>query len=129
MKTNFTLVTKAVFVILFTFASATSFSKHTFTSGSPIVNLTANADSNSLVINWNILPNTSTNYCEVQASEDGITFTTIGFVMGADPKQTNNTFTFKQSLKKIKPGKVFYRVLNISADEKATASSVVKLPK
>jgi len=127
MKTNSTLVFKCLFIVLMTLAFTKSFSATTYLSESPVINLKANVENNSLVINWNISPNTLTNYCEVQASEDGKTFSTIGFVMGADPKQGNNSFIFKQSLKKIKPGKVFYRILTVTTNDNAIASDVVKI--
>ena len=126
MKTNSTLVFKTVLFILLTFVSVKSFST-TFTSNSPVSNLTVNVKNSSLLVNWTIAEGTATSYCEVQASEDGTTFTTIGFVMGADPKQGNTTFSFKQDLKKIKPGKVFYRVLNVTDNNTAIASNSVKI--
>lgn len=126
MKTNSTLVFKTVLFILLICVSAKSFST-TFTSNSPVSNLTVNVKNSNLLVNWTITEGTATSYCEVQASEDGTTFTTIGFVMGADPKQGNNTFSFKQNLKKIKPGKVFYRVLNVSENNTAVASNSVKI--
>ncbi len=127
MKKKFTLFVKGIWVIIFTLTFTNSFSTNNNASLSPVTNLKANIENNNLVIKWNVTPEAAINYCEVQASEDGKTFTTIGYVMGADPKQNNNLFTFKQNLSKLKSGKVFYRILNITADEKAIASEVVKL--
>ena len=128
MKTNFTLVSKTVLFILLSLVFSKSFSTTINLADSPFSNLTANVENNNLVINWNIITTaTSTSYCEVQASEDGKTFSTIGFVMGADPKQSNNSFSFKQNLKKLKPGKVFYRVLNVTENDTVVASSIVKI--
>jgi hypothetical protein len=129
MKTNSTLVFKVVLFTLLTFASVKSFSSTIITTDSPVINLTASVKNSSLLVNWTIAPNTATSYCEVQASEDGTTFTTIGYVMGADPKQGTNTFSFKQDLKKIKPGKVFYRVLHVTDTNTVVASTSVKISK
>lgn len=71
--------------------------------------------------------NAAVEYCEVQASKDGKNFTTIGFVMGANPAKTDNSFSFKQQQAKIKPGMIYFRVLNIGAGDQATSSPVVKL--
>ena len=68
------------------------------------------------------------NYCEVQASNDGINFSTIGLVMGADPKQPNS-FIFKKGLKKLQPGQVFYRILNMENSGKSYVSSTVQTTK
>jgi hypothetical protein len=128
MKTNFTLVSKAVLFIFLTLAFSKSFSSNICPSDSPFINLTANVENNNLVINWSTLSDAAANgYCEIQASEDGKTFSTIGFVMGADPKLASNSFTFKQNLKKMKPGKVFYRVLNVTENNTVVASSIVKI--
>ena len=77
-------------------------------------------------MNWS---NTSANYYEIQASKDGKTFTTIGMVMGADPKGAGNTFSFKQQMAKLKlkPGKAYYRVLLINNDQTTTATDAVKI--
>lgn len=128
MKTNIILLSKCILVtLLLTITFKSTFASNHLPINSPVINLKANVENNQLVINWNITEDSSINYCEVQGSEDGKTFKTIGYVMGADPKKSNNSFTFKQDLKKIKPGKIYYRVLNIAADNMATASEVVKL--
>ena len=127
MKTNFTLVTKTVLFIFLTLIFTKSFSSTIPHNDSPVINLTANVENKNIVVNWNIPAGTASSYCEVQVSQDGKTFSTIGLVMGADPKQANNSFIFKQELKKIKAGKVFYRVLNVNDNNTAVASNVIKI--
>jgi hypothetical protein len=128
MKTNFTSIIKAVVLSISLFICTNSFASNTFPSVKS-GNLKAEIVNNSLVMNWAIENAQDVNYCEVQGSEDGKNFTTIGYVMGATPSQANNTFIFKQALAKMKPGKTYFRVLIISADEKATTSEVVKIAK
>jgi hypothetical protein len=66
----------------------------------------------------------------VQSSTDGKTFSTIGLVLGADPKQANNSFIFKQDLRKMKPGRqLFYRILAIDNNDRAYASNVIQAAK
>ena len=77
-------------------------------------------------MNWNVADSLASNYCEVQASKDGKSFSTIGIVMGADPSQNNNSFAFKQNLSKMKAGHVYYRVLSIGDNYSASASNIVK---
>lgn len=122
MKTNFTLLLKRAFFIsvslLFSFSA---FSKNI--SGQTSGNLTVKFVNGSVVMNWS---NTTANYYEIQASKDGKTFTTIGMVMGADPKGAGNTFSFKQQLSKLKPGKSYFRVVLITDDNKLIATEAVK---
>jgi len=108
-------------------AFSTSFSLNITSTNSLVSNLKANVTNSNLVLNWDMPSNSVVNYCEVQASKDGKTFSTIGYVMGADPKQGANSFSFRQQIAKLKPGQVFYRVLQVSFDEKAIASEVVKI--
>ena len=128
MKTTSTLIVKSILVVILALTFTASFSNNSPVS-SPVINLKANIEANNLIVSWNIPVTAPTSYCEVQASEDGITFKTIGFVMGANPTSTTNTFTFKQGVNKIKATAVFFRVLSITTDEKAYASDVVKVGK
>jgi hypothetical protein len=68
-------------------------------------------------------------YWEVQASADGKTFSTIGLVMGADPKAEKGGYAFKQQKNKIKPGMKFFRVLHMETAETAMASNTIRLTK
>ncbi len=128
MKTNFTLFTKTVVLAFAMLTSANSFACDT-TPNIKSGNLKAEIINNNLVMNWAIENPNTINYCEVQGSEDGKIFYTIGYVMGANPSQTDNTYSFKQALAKMKPGKVYYRVLIIGADKNATSSEIVKITK
>jgi hypothetical protein len=126
MKTIITsTLLKGTFSLLLITLSFTAFSasvpKHVAAGG-----LTVEVINNAVVMNWS---NTSANYYEIQASKDGKSFTTIGMVMGADPKGAGNTFSFKQQLAKLKSGKVFYRVLLVSNNLTATATDAVKIAK
>ncbi len=130
MKTNLTLITKSLLILLCCIAFNQSFASNSVVGKTQgISNLKVSVENNSLVMNWISEPTSTTQYYEVQASEDGKTFVTIGFVMGTDPKQNNNACIFKQNLAKLKPGKVFYRVLDVENDGTATISDVVKLSK
>ena len=125
MKTTFTYLRTSICVLLLSVAFTNSFSQ----TGNPAIsNLKATVENNNLIINWNVSEIASSDYCQVQASNDGITFSTIGLVMGADPKQPNS-FIFKQGLKKLKPGQVFYRILNVENSGRSYASNVIKAAK
>lgn len=125
MKTSFTsLLKKGIFTSIILVVSFSAFSNNISDKTAFSGGLTVEVINNSLVMNWS---NTSANYYEIQASKDGKTFTTIGMVMGADPKGAGNTFSFKQQMAKLKPGKAYYRVLLINNDQTATATEAVKI--
>ena len=129
MKTNSTNLLNLIIVLLLSVASTNTFSQTVQPGSNGITNLVAKIDNNNIVINWNVTEAIASNICEVQASKDGKNFSTIGIVMGADPKQNNNSFAFKQNLTKMKAGQVYYRVLSVGSDYTATASNVVKTSK
>ncbi|MEP7164569.1 MAG: hypothetical protein ABI741_07740 [Ferruginibacter sp.] len=114
-----------VCLALILLAQTSAFSQTNQSENAVIGNLKASVENNRLVINWVVAETVSINNCEVQASADGITFSTIGIVMGADPKQANS-FCFKQSLNKMKTGRVFYRVVNMETSGRSTTSNIVK---
>ncbi|MEO6489457.1 MAG: hypothetical protein ABIO04_05900 [Ferruginibacter sp.] len=133
MNPNFTYLRTCICFLLLSIAFTNSYSQSSkvgnITSDNSFYNLHASVEKNNLLIMWNASDATSSNYCEVQSSEDGKTFSTIGMVMGADPKQTHNGFAFKQDMNKMKAGHIFYRILTIDGNNKAFASNVFKATK
>ncbi len=95
----------------------------------PVVNLRASLVNNNLELTWGTATVEMDNYWEVQGSVDGKSFSTIGVVLGADPKTKGNSFSFKQGNNKIKPGLKYYRVLRVENETSATASTLVSLSK
>lgn len=129
MKTTFTYLRCIIVVLFFSITYINSFSQAANAEKAFVTDLTVAVENNQVLVNW-VIPDVSTsNYCEVQSSLDGKTFSTIGMVMGADPRQTNNGYAFKQGLKKLKQGRVYYRVLNVGTNGKAYASNVIKTTK
>ena len=127
MKTTFTYVLRSsISVLLLSIAFSNSYAQ-TGNPSNSVNNLKVSVQNNNLMVNWMVNDTNTSNYCEVQASNDGKTFTTIGLVMGADPKQNNNSFAFKQGIKNIKAGQVFYRVLNVGTDGKSYTSNVIEI--
>ena len=124
MNLNFTSLRNLLVVSLLTFSFSTTFAQTATTENSGISNVKASIVNNNIVINWNVTDALVSSICEVQASKDGKNFTSVGIVLGADPKQTNNGFAFKQNLSKMKAGQVYYRIVTIGSN--ANASNVVK---
>lgn len=129
MKTNSTYLRNIIVVLLLSVAFSNAFSQTDQPGTASISNLNATIKNNNILINWNVTDALAANICEVQASKDGKNFSTIGIVMGADPKQNNNSFAFKQNLSKMKAGQVYYRVLSVATNYTATASNVVRTSK
>ena len=126
MTSNFTYLRNVICALLVSISFTSAFSQTSVSASASISNLTATVVNNNIVINWNLTDELASNYCEVQASNDGKNFSTVGLVLGADPKQTNNGFAFKQNLAKMKAGQVYYRVVALGAKDKASTSNVVK---
>ena len=79
-------------------------------AGVKIDSLTANVKDGKLSVSWSANDKASANYFEIQRSDDGKTFKTIGLVMGPDPAQGNDKYAFMQKMKKKDEGFAFYRV-------------------
>ena len=124
MNSNFTYLRNLILVTLLSVTVSTTFSQTVAIENTGISNVKATIVNNNIVINWNVTDELVSSICEVQASKDGKNFTSVGIVLGADPKQTNNGFAFKQNLSKMKAGQVYYRIVTIGSN--ANASNVVK---
>lgn len=66
---------------------------------------------------------------EIQASDDGVKFSTIGYVWGADPKGVRGGYAFKQQTNKMKPGMQYFRVLQQVTANTAMASEATGITK
>lgn len=110
-----------------------------------IINLNATAQSNNqvasiqqlkvtienaqLLINWQSASNNNDANFEIQASVDGKTFTTIGYVMGSNPKGLKGSYAFKQNISKMKAGYQQFRVLQQLTTDTALASEATGISK
>lgn len=131
MKTTTTSYLRNCICALLLIIVSTNVFSETGTSGNTVIsNLNASVQNNNLVINWMVSETltATSNYCEVQASKDGITFSTIGMVLGSDPKDPGS-FKFKQNLAKMKDGKIFYRILTVETSGRTQVSHVIKAVK
>ena len=127
MNSNFTCLRNIICVLTFSLIFTEAFSQNSQPMVEAVSNLKASVENDHIIINWNTTDQAGSNYCQVQASTDGKTFKTIGLVLGADPKQSNNSFIFKQDLRKRKSGRqLFYRILAIDNNDRAYASNVIK---
>lgn len=91
-------------------------------------NLQVKIENKNLLVEWTGYEAEVSATWQVQASVDGKEFSTIGFVLGAEPKTTND-YKFKQGLSKMKPGLKYYRVLQVLSDDMAIASTTITVPK
>ena len=92
-------------------------------------NVKATLQNKNLQVAWITNTTLDPNYWQVQASTDGKLFSTLGLVMGSDPKNNGNSYIFKLSMNKIKPGYKYFRVLHIESDEHAIASTITGITK
>lgn len=110
-----------------------------------IININAKAQSNNeaafvqqlkvtnnngqLFMSWQSANGNNEAAFEIQASEDGVKFSTIGYVLGADPKGVRGGYAFKQQTNKMKPGMQYFRVLQQVTANSAMASEVTGITK
>lgn len=90
-----------------------------------ITNFRSSVENMDVLVKWTSNNNENSNYWEVQGSADGKSFSTIGMVMGADPKDVK-TYTFKQKLQKIKPGIIYFRVMHIEKNATDEVSNIIR---
>ena len=110
-----------------------------------IFNVNANAQSNNevpsiqqlkvsinngqMLMSWQSANANNETTFEIQASADGVKFSTIGYVLGADPKGVRGGYAFKQQTNKIKPGMQYFRVLQQVTANTAMASEATGITK
>lgn len=111
----------AIFVIGYSINAQTASLTH---NSREITNFKASIENLDLMVKWTSA-GTNSNYWEVQGSADGKLFSTIGMVMGADPKDSR-TYSFKQKMQKIKPGLIYFRVMHVETDATAQVSNIVQ---
>ena len=93
-----------------------------------ITGFTGKIENQKLSLQWNLTSSENADYCEVQGSEDGIKYTTIGLVVGEDPNE-KGSFRYRHEMKKIRPGLKYFRVLQIEKGEWGYASKSINLIK
>lgn len=119
------------YILAFMLFTVTANAQKNSLTNSTIVaeNVKATLINDNLQVAWVSSSAINANYWEVQASADGNTFSTIGLVLGADPKGAGGNYMFKQSVSKIKAGFKYYRVLHVETEERAIASNPIRLTK
>lgn len=80
---------RMVFVILFTALSFGSFAQNAEQSKINIIEFHVVKNKNRVDINWSTEKDATTNYFEVEKSNDGKNFKTVALVMGPDPAKTD----------------------------------------
>ena len=91
--------------------------------------LKATIEKGQLYMSWQSAGTNNNADFEVQASDDGINYSTIGYVLGGNPKGMRGGYAFKQQLTKMKPGMQHFRVLQQLTAETAVASEATGISK
>jgi hypothetical protein len=94
-----------------------------------IQQLKVTIENGSLLMNWQSASVSNEANFEIQASVDGVNFSTIGYVLGADPKGVKGGYAFKQQMNKMKPGLQQFRVLQQINADTAIASEATGITK
>lgn len=91
-----------------------------------ISNFKAYISKTKQVIEWSTDAAKPTNYWMVQSSKDGKEFTTVGLVLGADPRQEGDKYVFTQPIK-IATSKNYYRLSHVNKDGTEQLTEVISL--
>lgn len=108
------------------------FSMSTYAQSSTTVvaeNIKVSGTDRNLEITWTENNRPADGTWQVQASENGSDYTSIGLVWGPDPKGARNQYRFKQSWTGLKKHYQSFRVLYISSDNKCETGKAVFLTK
>lgn len=108
------------------------FSMSTYAQSSTTVvaeNIKVSGTDRNLEITWTENNRPTDGTWQVQASENGYDYTTIGLVWGPDPKGTKNLYQYKQTWAGLKKRYQSFRVLYISSDNKCETGKAVFLTK
>jgi hypothetical protein len=116
---------KIIYVSILILANYCGKSQAIENSSIKIENLTANEKDGKLFVNWAIDGKTEPNYVEVQRSDDGKTFKTIGLVMGPDPSQAGDKYAYVQKMKKETNTLVFYRLRCVTSEGGEQLSEII----
>jgi hypothetical protein len=91
-----------------------------------ITNFTVYAKDTKIMVDWATDGSTTTNTWEVQRSTDGIQFTTIAYVLGADPRKTGDQYTYAEKVKDTKISNAYYRLRHVGADGSEQLSNIIQ---
>lgn len=92
-----------------------------------IKNLKVSATAKQVLFSWSATVSDADANFEVQVSENGKEFKTIGLVWGTDPKGARGSYSFKADAAKLKAGETFFRVIQIASNETAWSSNIARL--
>ena len=83
------MIFRITFVILFTAISFGGFAQNAEQNKINIIDFHIVKNQNRVDINWSTKKDETTNYFEVEKSNDGKNFKTVALIMGPDPSKTN----------------------------------------
>lgn len=92
-----------------------------------ITKFTADEKDNKLSIQWSTDGKVTTNYFEVQQSEDGKEFKTVALVLGPDPGKSDNDYQFAQKVKKGSKKPMYFRLKHIDTGGNEQITKIIQL--
>jgi hypothetical protein len=122
-------MSKMIYLTVLAFVIAIGCSAQTTTVSNKnitITNFTVYAKDAKIIIDWATDAATATNYWEVQRSADGIQFSAIALVLGADPRQEGDRYQYMEKLKDTKNTTAYYRLRHVAADGKEQLSNIIQ---
>lgn len=94
-----------------------------------IINLKAHVEANRRIISWSTDGTQPVNTFEVQRSTDGKTFTSVTLVLGADPREQQESYKFPDRITTGAEATIWYRVAHVGADGSVEYSNSIAIAK
>ncbi|MFZ4057033.1 MAG: hypothetical protein ACOYKE_02790 [Ferruginibacter sp.] len=94
-----------------------------------IQNFIVNEKDHKLNFSWFTDGKIAANIFEVQYSENGQSFKTIAFVLGPDPRETNNKYQFVEKVDRFKQKPHWFRLCHVDVEGTRQFSNIIQLIK
>jgi trimeric autotransporter adhesin len=123
------MMKKIIYLVVLAMAITLNSNAQSTAAGSKninITNFTVYAKEAKIVIDWSTDGTAATNYWEVQRSTDGVQFSAIALVLGADPRQDGDKYQYMEKVKDSKTTTAYYRLRHIGADGKEQLSNIIQ---
>lgn len=91
-----------------------------------ITNFTVYEKDAKLMVEWATDGTVSTNYWQVQISDDGTQFSTIALVLGPDPRQQGDRYQYVEKLKAGRDTSKYYRLRHVDVNGNEQLSKIIQ---
>lgn len=92
-----------------------------------LLSFTAQKQNSTAQLSWQTTNEVNASYFNIQRSEDGALFTTVGKVLAKGSHSSLNNYTYGDDISMLKPGVVYYRLQTVDKDGSTSYSRIVSI--